>query len=87
MKVQDCLEMFAVVGLNDRQSIFFLFHRELTLELTFTPMSLMKLQFYAAQTMKNQWSTLLGEAGGQGDDEEEDGLKVRHLMTKSTEIG
>ncbi|PIK34009.1 putative cleft lip and palate transmembrane protein 1-like [Apostichopus japonicus] len=48
---------------------------ELTLELTFTPMSLMKLQFYAAQTMKNQWSTLLGEAGGQGDDEEEDGLK------------
>ncbi|XP_071832660.1 putative lipid scramblase CLPTM1 isoform X2 [Apostichopus japonicus] len=60
---------------------------ELTLELTFTPMSLMKLQFYAAQTMKNQWSTLLGEAGGQGDDEEEDGLKRAMLDTNPYLLG
>lgn len=53
---------------------------ELTLELTFTPMSLMKLQFYAAQTMKSQWNMFLTE-GGEGEDEEEDSLKRAMLDT------
>lgn len=38
-------------------------------------MGLFKLQFYAAQTMRNQWSAILGEDKG-NEDEEEDGLKV-----------
>ena len=56
--------------------VFIFFSRELPFRLTYTPMGLFKLQFYAAQTMRNQWSALLGEDKG-NEDEEEDGLKVR----------
>ncbi|XP_071506264.1 putative lipid scramblase CLPTM1 [Diadema antillarum] len=58
----------------------------LPLRLTYTPMGLFKLQFYAAQTMRNQWTMLLGEEQG-NDDEEEDGLKRAILETNPYLLG
>ncbi|XP_011677134.1 cleft lip and palate transmembrane protein 1 homolog [Strongylocentrotus purpuratus] len=59
---------------------------ELPFRLTYTPMGLFKLQFYAAQTMRNQWSALLGEDKG-NEDEEEDGLKRAILETNPYLLG
>ena len=54
----------------------FLSSRRLPLTLTYTPISLFKLQFYAAQSMRNQWTMIMGDGGGGEDDDEQDSLKV-----------
>ncbi|XP_038077792.1 cleft lip and palate transmembrane protein 1 homolog [Patiria miniata] len=60
----------------------------LPLFLTYTPISLFKLQFYAAQSMRNQWTMILGDGGGGGeDDDEQDSLKRAMLETNPYLLG
>ena len=55
----------------------FLFLRRLPFTVTYTPVSLFKLQFYVAQSMRNQWTMIMGDSGGGEDDDEQDSLKVQ----------
>jgi len=51
--------------------------RVLNLTLTFCPISLFKWQMYAAQSMRNKWTSMLGsDFGGEDSDEDQDSLKV-----------
>ncbi|XP_072032721.1 putative lipid scramblase CLPTM1 [Amphiura filiformis] len=59
---------------------------QLLLTLTYTPISLLKLQFYAAQNMRNQWTMLLGDEAPD-DDEEQDTLKRAMLETNPYLLG
>lgn len=66
--------------------------KELQLYLTFQPLSLFKWQLYAAQAMKNKWtSNMLGDAfaGGAGEeaDEDQDSLKETLLETNPYLLG
>lgn len=64
---------------------------ELELRLTYQPLSLFKWQLYAAQAMKNKWtSNILGDAfaGGEEDtDEDQDSLKETLLETNPYLLG
>lgn len=56
----------------------------LELTLTYQPLSLFKFQLYAAQGMRNKWtSSMLGDAlsGGDEPDEDQDSLKETLLET------
>ncbi|XP_033639266.1 cleft lip and palate transmembrane protein 1 homolog [Asterias rubens] len=59
----------------------------LPLTLTYTPISLFKLQFYAAQSMRNQWTMIMGDGGGGEDDDEQDSLKRAMLETNPYLLG
>lgn len=64
--------------------------KKLELYLTFQPLSLFKWQLYAAQAMKNKWtSNMLGEAftGGEEQDEDQDSLKETLLETNPYLLG
>lgn len=58
------------------------------MKVTLQPLSMLKWQVYAAQSMKNQWaqggplgSFLYGETAGEGMDEDQDSLKEAMLET------
>lgn len=62
--------------------------KTISLKLTWQPLSMLKWQVYAAQSMKNQWaqggplgSFLYGETAGEGMDEDQDSLKEAMLET------
>lgn len=60
---------------------------ELELKLTFQPLSLFKWQIYAAQTMRNAWtSSLMGDSLNE-DDNDQDTLKEALLETNSYLLG
>lgn len=64
--------------------------KTLDLYLTFQPLSLFKWQLYAAQAMKNKWtSNILGDAfaGGEEQDEDQDSLKETLLETNPYLLG
>lgn len=64
--------------------------KTLELYLTFQPLSLFKWQLYAAQAMKNKWtSNMLGDAfsGGEEHDEDQDSLKETLLETNPYLLG
>ena len=58
---------------------------ELPLHLTFQPMSLIKLQLYLSQSVRNQWYQVLGEV--EQSDEEQDSLKEAILETNPIMLG
>ena len=58
---------------------------EVTLCLTFQPMSLIKLQMYLSQSMRNQWYQALGDV--QNSEEEQDSLKEAILETNPIMLG
>ena len=64
------------------------------MRLTWQPLSMLKWQLYAAQTMKNQWaqggalgSMLYGETQGDGLDEDQDSLKEAMIDTNPYLLG
>lgn len=64
------------------------------MRLTWQPLSMLKWQVYAAQSMKNQWaqggplgSLLYGEGGNEGMDEDQDSLKEAMLDTNPYLLG
>ena len=59
--------------------------REVSLHLTFQPMSLIKLQLYLSQSMRNQWFQVLGEV--EQSEEEQDSLKETILETNPIMLG
>ena len=68
--------------------------RTIPLKLTWQPLSMLKWQVYAAQSMKNQWaqggplgSFLYGETAGEGMDEDQDSLKEAMLETNPYLLG
>jgi len=58
---------------------------EVSLHLSFQPMSLIKLQLYLSQSMRNQWYQVLGEV--EQSDEEQDSLKEAILETNPIMLG
>jgi len=68
--------------------------KTIPLRLTWQPLSMLKWQVYAAQSMKNQWaqggplgSFLYGEGAGEGMDEDQDSLKEAMLETNPYLLG
>jgi len=68
--------------------------KTIPLKLTWQPLSMLKWQVYAAQSMKNQWaqggplgSFLYGETAGEGMDEDQDSLKEAMLETNPYLLG
>lgn len=68
--------------------------KSIPLRLTWQPLSMLKWQVYAAQSMKNQWaqggplgSLLYGEGAGDGMDEDQDSLKEAMLDTNPYLLG
>ncbi|KAJ6645868.1 Cleft lip and palate transmembrane protein 1 [Pseudolycoriella hygida] len=64
--------------------------KTLDLYLTFQPLSMFKWQLYAAQAMKNKWtSNILGDAfaGGEEQDEDQDSIKETLLETNPYLLG
>nr|KAG5704265.1 hypothetical protein BaRGS_012553 [Batillaria attramentaria] len=53
----------------------------LNLSLTYSPISLFKWQMYAAQSMRNKWSSFLGSDFVEDSDEDQDSLKTAFLET------
>lgn len=69
-------------------------NRTIPLRLTWQPLSMLKWQVYAAQSMKNQWaqggplgSLLYGETSNEGMDEDQDSLKEAMLDTNPYLLG
>ncbi|KAH3847763.1 putative lipid scramblase CLPTM1 [Dreissena polymorpha] len=54
--------------------------KELNLTLTYSPISLFRWQMYAAQSMRNKWTSMLGSDVGD-DDQDQDSLKTAFLET------
>lgn len=64
--------------------------KKLNLTLTYSPMSLFKWQLYAAQNMRNKWTSMLGATGGElfeEADEDQDSLKQAILDTNPYLLG
>ncbi|XP_006817546.2 putative lipid scramblase CLPTM1, partial [Saccoglossus kowalevskii] len=59
----------------------------LDLHLTFSPISLFKWQMYAAQSMRNKWTAILGDDMVEDDDEDQDSLKKAFLETNHYLLG
>ncbi|PVD26713.1 hypothetical protein C0Q70_14391 [Pomacea canaliculata] len=53
----------------------------LNLTLTYSPISLFKWQMYAAQSMRNKWTSMLGTDFMEDQDEDQDSLKTAFLET------
>ncbi|KAK7104349.1 putative lipid scramblase CLPTM1 [Littorina saxatilis] len=53
----------------------------LNLTLTYSPISLFKWQMYAAQSMRNKWTSMLGSDFADDSDEDQDSLKTAFLET------
>lgn len=60
---------------------------ELDLTLTFTPLSLFKFQLYAAQGMRNKWTSSMFGDTGEEQDEDQDSLKETLLETNPYLLG
>ena len=53
----------------------------LNLTLTYSPISLFRWQMYAAQSMRNKWTSVLGTDFADDSDEDQDSLKVQGTVT------
>ena len=58
----------------------------LNFTLTFAPMSLFMWQLYAAQVMRNKWTSYFGDDMMSDNDEDQDVLKVRRLCSQGEEV-
>lgn len=62
--------------------------KEITLSLSFQPLSFFKFQMYASQSEKSQWQSLLsGDGVGDGDDDGQDSIKTALLETNVYLLG
>lgn len=61
-------------------------YRVLNLTLTYSPISLFKWQMYAAQSMRNKWTSMLGTDFMEDQDEDQDSLKVLWLVLGHVEV-
>ncbi|XP_076464340.1 putative lipid scramblase CLPTM1 [Babylonia areolata] len=59
----------------------------LNLTLTYNPISLFKWQMYAAQSMRNKWTSMLGNDFAEDSDEDQDSLKTAFLETSPYLLG
>ncbi|KAL8610919.1 Cleft lip and palate transmembrane protein 1 like protein [Nucella lapillus] len=59
----------------------------LNLTLTYNPISLFKWQMYAAQSMRNKWTSMLGSDFAEDSDEDQDSLKTAFLETSPYLLG
>ncbi|XP_070577187.1 putative lipid scramblase CLPTM1 [Ptychodera flava] len=60
---------------------------KLPLSLTFSPISMIKWQMYAAQSMRNQWTQILGDDMVDDDEDDQDSLKKAFLETNPYLLG
>lgn len=58
-----------------------------TFHFTYQPLSLLKWQMYAAQSMRNKWSFIMGNDPNEQDDDEQDLLKETFLETSPILLG
>jgi hypothetical protein len=62
--------------------------RQLTLSLTFQPLSLFRWQLYTAQAMRNKWTSgVLGDSFAEEEDQDQDSLKEALLETSPYLLG
>lgn len=55
--------------------------KSLELRLTYQPLSMFRWQLYTAQSMRNKWTSILGQDAGEQDDDEQDIIKTTLLET------
>ncbi|KAJ1362845.1 hypothetical protein KIN20_022540 [Parelaphostrongylus tenuis] len=55
--------------------------KEITLRITYQPLSLFKYQLYASQNMRNKWSSMLGGEVFEQDDDDQDTIKQALMET------
>uniref|UniRef100_A0AC35UGN7 Cleft lip and palate associated transmembrane protein 1 n=1 Tax=Rhabditophanes sp. KR3021 TaxID=114890 RepID=A0AC35UGN7_9BILA len=61
--------------------------KEITLDLTFQPLSFFKFQMYASQSEKSQWSAMLGQDTGDDEGDGHDSIKTALIETNIYLLG